>query len=81
MVRCGRWKYWHNYFTHESTSHMMTFGAGHDLYCSTGGSCYSNLDHDYNSPHGYGSGHSRSYLTGSYRWSSRNDVVEVYMVN
>ena len=44
-------KYWHNYMVRYEPSYMFTFGGGHDYMCNSGGSAYSNMDHDYNSPH------------------------------
>ena len=44
-------KHWHNYMVNYTPSYMFTFGAGHDYMCNSGGSAYSNMDHDYNSPH------------------------------
>jgi len=73
---------WHNVYVEFSTSHTMTFGGGHDLYCAqNSGNCYSNMDHDYDTPYGYGSSQARSYLTGSYQWNHKNmgGDYEVYI--
>jgi len=70
-----------SYYVYQSSSYMPTWGGGHDLYCSgSSGNCYSNMDHSYDSPYGYGSGNARSYLTGSYSWNNKQGDYEVYIV-
>jgi len=77
-------KHWHSYYTYRNPSHMTTFGGGHDFYCdgNSGGKCHANTEHDYDTPHGYGSNPgAQSYLSGSYSWDGKSGSdYEVYIV-
>ena len=66
---------------YQNSNYMTTFGGGHDFYCaSSSGNCYTNMDHGYDSPYGYGSGNARNYMTGSYSWNNKQGDYEVYIV-
>ena len=71
-------KYNQNYYVAREPSYMLTWGGGHDYMCRNDGYSYANMDHDYDTPHGYGSGGSRSWLHGSYKYNCRNDLIEIY---
>jgi len=73
-------KHWHSHMVYMRGSYFFTFGGGHDLNPRDDGYVYSNLDYDYNSPHGYNSGGARSWLAGQYSWNGKNekDLIETY---
>jgi len=66
------------HYVYKRSDYHLTWGGGHDYMCRNDGYSYANMDHDYDTPHGYGSGSSRSWLHGSYRYNCKNDLIEIY---
>jgi len=76
----------YQYYFHSG--YQLTWGGGHDLYCSSSfTSCYANVGHDYDTNgrgyHTNGANGAKVYLTGDYSWNHRESgthgmVYEVY---
>ena len=78
----------HQYEYYFNSGYHLTWGAGHDLYCSSSlTSCNANVGHDYDTNgrgyHTTGTNGAKVYLTGDYSWNHRESgtygmVYEVY---
>ena len=76
-----------NYEYYFHSNYHLTWGAGHDLYCSSNlANCNANVGHDYDTNgRGYHTSRAKVYMSGSYSWNhreggSRGMVYEVYII-